>query len=149
MTKKTRLTLSSLSLLAAMMVPAAAEPRDPPGDTWVGVKEVLAAPFDYDGKTVTIKGWATIQREFYGIWASQADYENRVWRHCIALLNLYADDGKNKALNQSDVLVTGVFSRDSSRTKHGRPIVRLGACNEAGIHFIGPDGLRKFATASD
>jgi len=145
MLKRPRLILPALAMLAAALLPACATPAVPPAppvDALVDMQDILASPFDYDGKTVTIKGWASLLNEDYGIWASQADYKERNWRNCISLLNTYADAWKNEALDLSNVLVTGVFSRDIFHNKDGQVVVRLGACNEAGIRFHGPDGLR-------
>ena len=105
---------------------------------------IIANPAEYDGKLVTIKGWASVWHEDYGIWATQDDYRKRNRKNCISLLNSYNDDALNEPVDRKEVLVTGIFYRDAYRDKDGRPVVLLGSCSRLGIQFSEPEGLRRF-----
>ena len=111
--------------------------------TSISVVDILSTPLDFDGKIVTIKGWASLRREDYGIWATEDDYKKRNWRRCISLLNHYSDESKNKEFDRSLVLTNGVFSNDIFHNEKGVEIVRLGTCSRFGIRFVEPDGLKK------
>jgi hypothetical protein len=112
-----------LVLLGAWVRPARAEQP-------VSVSDVVSKPDDFNGKV---------------IWASQADYEQRNWKQCISLLDFFADESRNKALDRTTVLITGKFSRDIFHDEKGQEVVRLGTCNQFGIRFTEPDALRKFS----
>lgn len=111
---------------------------------WIGVADVLANPAGFDGKVVTIKGWALIKNENYRIWATQSDYEKLNRKQCISLLNSYNDDARNESLDQTTVLITGTVYQDIFHNEEGKDVIRLGTCNKVGIRFIDPDGLRPF-----
>lgn len=112
--------------------------------TWTSVANVTSEPAGFDKKVVTIKGWASIRGEDYGIWATQDDYEKRNWKRCISLLNIYNDQALNESLDRKPVLITGTVFQDIFLDKDGRQVVRLGTCNKVGIRFIEPGGLRSF-----
>lgn len=135
---------SGRALLPLVLLAACATPPGRDSPTWVSVNDVLAKPSEVDGKVVTIKGWASIRHEDYGIWATQADYESRNWKQCISLLNFYSDDALNKSLDRTTVLITGIIQRDVFHDKDGGAVVRLGTCNQMGIRFVEPTGLSAF-----
>lgn len=110
----------------------------------IAVDDVISHASDFDEKIITIKGWASVRPEDYGIWASEDDYKKRNWRRCISLLNFYSDKSINKSLDQKVVLITGKFMKDIFHDKNGQEIVRMGTCSQYGIRFIEPSGLRKF-----
>jgi hypothetical protein len=111
--------------------------------TSISVADVISRPLDFDGRIVTIKGWASLRHEDYGIWASEEDYKKRNWKRCISLLNHYSDEAKNKQLDRRSVLITGVFNNDIFHNESGVDIVRPGSCSRFGIRFVEPDGLRE------
>jgi hypothetical protein len=111
--------------------------------TSISVADVISRPLDFDGRIVTIKGWASLRHEDYGIWATEDDYKKRNWKRCISLLNHYPDEAKNKELDRRSVLITGVFNNDILHNESGVDIVRLGTCSKFGIRFVEPDGLRE------
>lgn len=138
-----RWMISALLLMPTRMVQASA-----PDVRWVSVTDVLANPSAYSGKEVTIRGWVSLRHEDHGIWATKADYEKRDWRKCISLLNWYSDEAANKAIDRTEILVTGIFDKDIVHDKEGRNLIRLGACSPARIRFNEPRGLRTFSEAS-
>jgi hypothetical protein len=137
------LRLPCILFLAAILSSCVTAKKIPPA--WIEVDSVLANPSLYVGKTITLKGWASIRTEDKGIWFTPEDYENRNRRHCISLLNTYKDEGINRSLDRKYVLVTGKIDPDSYHNAEGQGIVRLGSCNKVAIRFEEPNGLRLLA----
>jgi len=132
--------LSSLSLVAGCGNLEKVSRSD-----WLSVEEVISKASSLDEQVITVKGWASIRNEDYGIWENKNDYEKRSSDKCISLLNFYSDRNRNKELDRNFVLITGTFSKDVFHDKNGQDVIRLGACSQFGIRFIEPDGLRKFS----
>jgi hypothetical protein len=137
-------TFKTLMLLPLMTMVACASPTTSADQGFVRIEDLLANPSNFDGKTITVKGWASIRHEDYGLWASRADYEARNWRRCISLLNTYNDPNKNLQLDRTEVTITGMIYKDVFHTQDGKPVIRLGACNPVGIRFADTDGLRRY-----
>lgn len=137
-----KLVLAGVPLAFVMSACATASSTRPLN--WIGVADVLSKPADFNGKVVTIKGWASLGNENHQLWATQGDYEKLNRKQCISLLNSYNDDARNESLDQTTVLITGTVCQDIFHDKEGGGVIRLGTCNEVGIRFIDPDGLRPF-----
>jgi hypothetical protein len=138
---KTR--LPCILLLATILSSCATPGKVPPA--WVEVDSVLANPAAYAGRTITLKGWASVRTEDKGIWVTPKDYEDRNRRRCISLLNTYKDESVNRSLDRKYVLVTGKIDLDSYHDAEGQGIIRLGSCNKVAIRFEEPNGLRILA----
>lgn len=132
------------TLMLALLTSACGAPSSALSPTWIGVSDVISDPLRYNGKEVTIKGWATVRSGSYRIWASRGDYEKHNVAQCITLLNSYTDDTLNKSVDGKTVLITGTVDKDIKRDKDGNPVIVLHACNDIGIRFTPPRGLRAF-----
>lgn len=106
------------------------------------VGQVIASAELYDGKVITVQGWASVHYEDYGIWVSRSDYETRNERNCISLLNHYKNADLNQAVDRKAVLVSGIFDKDIFHDKDRHDVIRLGACSKFGIRFLDPAGLQ-------
>jgi hypothetical protein len=129
-----------LFLVAALASCSTSHLRKQP--SWTEIDTILANPAAYAGKTLTIRGWISIRREDYGVWATSADYSNRNRHRCISLLNTTGNEDLNRYFDRTYVLVTGKIDSDSYRDAEGRGIVRPGSCNRVAIGFEQPSSIQ-------
>lgn len=86
----------------------------------VSMVQLIAAPDEYDGKTVTVKGFFSSGREGDGLFLGKADYENVVLENSIWIRRPDPKVCDAQKLDQRYVEITGVFKK-GFREQLGNP----------------------------
>jgi hypothetical protein len=86
----------------------------------------------WDGRSVEVVGWITVEPESYNLWTSKKDMRQGRTIHCVSLASANSEKYFDRAaeLNRRKVRVVGKFVRDivgASRT------IRFAACSRAAL----------------